>query len=58
MRDRVEKYRRRFDKHTNPSDHYRIGCIRLAELIFFPMGSWIRAVPVRNLIGTRLMPRR
>jgi hypothetical protein len=25
MRDRVEKYRRRVDKHTNPSDHYRIG---------------------------------
>ena len=42
MRDRVEKYRRRFDKHTNPSDHYRIGCIRLAELTFFPMGSWVR----------------
>ena len=26
MRDREEKYRRRFDKHTNPRDDYRIGC--------------------------------
>ena len=30
------------DKHTYPSDDYRIGCIRLAELTFFPMGSWVR----------------
>jgi putative restriction endonuclease len=42
MRDRVETYRRRFDKHTGPSEDYRIGCILLAEPTFFPMGSWVQ----------------
>jgi HNH endonuclease len=42
MRDRVEKYRRRFDKGTGPGEDYRIGCILLAEPTFFPAGSWVR----------------
>jgi len=42
MRDRVEKYRRRFDKGTGPGEDYRIGCILLAEPTFFLAGSWVR----------------
>jgi putative restriction endonuclease len=42
MRQRVEKYRRRFGKQTGPGEDYRVGCILLAEPTFFPARSWVR----------------
>ena len=42
MRQRIEKYRRRFGKPTGPGEDYRVGCILLAEPTFFSVASWVR----------------